>query len=451
MHFFSFRRKIGASVGTPSTVIIMSEPALRLPLPEPQSGSASPSTPSSEPGAEANLLDTAVAEKKLDLASALRTIAARHGKAYQQVLLEIAKTSFGPGKLSFDEYITLRLFDDAALGGADKTEFVGLDASRRIWMTANYNNEWWGLMQNKLAVTTLLGGYGFPVIPTLAFFSDTLQMRGTEMLADTGALARFLRTSRAYPLFGKPMDALRSIGSVSLEGYDAASDCLRIPGGRSRAVADFVAEVCQHFKAGYLFQRRVEPHAAIRSVVGDRLATVRVLTTRTAAGVRVHRAAWKIPAGSNVADNFWRAGNLLATLDLETGTVVRVIRGSGLAMEEITHHPDSGAPLIGMRVPDWAGIKALAAEAAGMLGEIRLIGWDMAASVDGPLIVEPNYTPDFDMVQLADRRGMLDPAFNAFLAECKAGAVEAKKKIRHIHRAEGRERMRKIGQSIGGM
>jgi hypothetical protein len=32
-------------------------------------------------------------------------------------------------------------------------------------MSANTNSEWWGLMRNKLAVTTLLGGYGFAVIP----------------------------------------------------------------------------------------------------------------------------------------------------------------------------------------------------------------------------------------------------------------------------------------------
>src|SRR5581483_3687667 len=123
------------------------------------------------------VFDTSVAEPGLDLASTLRTITARHGKTYQRLLLDLAKASFGPGRLTYDEFIGLRLFDDAWLAGADPAGFVGLDAGRRLWMTANSNSEWWGLMRNKLAVTTLLGGYGFPTIPTLALYSDRLSMR----------------------------------------------------------------------------------------------------------------------------------------------------------------------------------------------------------------------------------------------------------------------------------
>ena len=166
----------------------MSEPALRLPEPEPESpaGARAPDTA---------VLDTAVAEHHLDLASSLRAITAKYGKTYQQLLVEIAKTSFGPGRLSFEEYIALRLFDDRALAGADKSQFLGLDASRRIWIAANHNAEWWGLMRNKLAVTTLLGGFGFPVIPTVALYSDKLCMRGVPVMREPSALAQFLRTS----------------------------------------------------------------------------------------------------------------------------------------------------------------------------------------------------------------------------------------------------------------
>ena len=118
--------------------------------------------------AERPVFDTDVIEPGLDLATTLRLITTKFGKPYQRLLLDLAKTSFGPGRLSYDEFIGLRLFDDAWTAGEDITRFVGLDAERRMWMAANNNAEWWGLMRNKLAVTTLLGGYGFPVIPTLA-------------------------------------------------------------------------------------------------------------------------------------------------------------------------------------------------------------------------------------------------------------------------------------------
>ncbi|MDX2201936.1 MAG: sugar-transfer associated ATP-grasp domain-containing protein [Hyphomicrobiaceae bacterium] len=423
------------------------EIAAPAPMPVPDEGAAAP-VPAAAPQT-AKVLDTEVAARKLDIADALRIAATTYGKPYQQVLLEIAKLSFGGGKLAIGDYFAFRLFDDAMLAGADKSQFVGLDGSRRIWTTANFDSEWWGLMANKLAVTTLLGGYGYPVIPTLALYSATLPFRSAPRIASPEALATFLRNPGRYPLFGKPMDSLRSLGSASFDRIDLDTDELVSPTGSRVKVEAFSREVADLYGAGYILQRRAHPHAAIRAIVGDRLATVRMLTLRTNAGTRMHRAVWKIPAGGNVADNFWRGGNQLATLDLETGRVLRVVRGVGLQQEQVTHHPDSGEPLIGFTLPLWDEMRALVCEAAGTLGGIRLVGWDVAATDTGPLIVEPNYTPDFDMVQMADRRGILDEAFKAFLAECREGAKEAKRRLRRIHLADTKERFEAFSRSMG--
>ncbi|RTL67871.1 MAG: hypothetical protein EKK41_16510 [Hyphomicrobiales bacterium] len=405
-------------------------------------------TPSVAPAA-AKVLDTEVAVRKLDIAEALKVIAANYGKPYQQVLIEIAKLSFGGGKLAVGDYFAFRLFDDAMLAGADKAHFVGLDTSRRIWITANYDSEWWGLMGNKLAVTTLLGGYGYPVIPTLALYSETLPLRNAPRITSPADLTAFLREPSRYPLFGKPMDSLRSLGSASFDHVDLATDELVSPTGARVKIETFANEVASLYSAGYILQPRANPHAAIERIAGKRLATVRMLTTRSKAGTKVHRAVWKIPAGANVADNFWRGGNLLATLDLETGRVIRAVRGVGLNQEPVTQHPDSGEALVGFELPQWNEMKALVCEAAGLLGGIRLVGWDVAATENGPLIVEPNYTPDFDMVQMADRRGILDEEFKSFLAECKEGAKEAKRRLRRIQLEDAKERFEAFSRSMG--
>jgi hypothetical protein len=317
-------------------------------------------------------------------------------------------------------------------------------------MAANSNSEWWGLMRNKLAVTTLLGGYGFPIIPTLALYADAGAMRGVPVLRQPVALADFLRTTREYPLFGKPMDSQRSLGSIGLEAYDPGADCLLAGANRTIPVEEFAAAVAANYKGGYLFQPRIEPHPRVRAIVGNRLATVRAITILTDQGPQLLRALWKIPAGDNVADNYWRAGNLLATLDLERGRVVRVVRGTGLALEEVTHHPDTAAPLLGIDVPGWREIVTLALEAASTLAEVPLIGWDMAAVEAGALIVEPNFTPDFFMTQLADRRGMLDAPFNAFLATCQARARQARRQRRGQQAMQARERVRRLGRDMAG-
>jgi hypothetical protein len=74
----------------------------------------------------------------------------------------------------------------------------------------------------------------------------------------------------------------------------------------------------------------------------------------------------------------------------------------------------------------------------------------MAAVEGGALIVEPNFTPDFFMTQLADRRGILDASFNAFVAQRKAMAQQTKRQRRIAHTAEGRERIRRLGRDMSG-
>jgi hypothetical protein len=187
-----------------------------------------------------------------------------------------------------------------------------------------------------------------------------------------------------------------------------------------------------------MFQERVKPHAAVRAICGDRLATVRVYTINGERGPEVFRAAWKVPAGKNTADNFWRKGNILAAVDYETGKVTRAIQGFALDQVEITHHPDTGAELVGAVVPNFSTVLNLALEGARVFDTIRAVGWDIAPTDDGGVIVEGNHAPDYNLVQMAERRGVLDARMNAFLAFCriekKAYDAAAKARQREANR-----------------
>jgi hypothetical protein len=81
---------------------------------------------------------------------------------------------------------------------------------------------------------------------------------------------------------------------------------------------------------------------------------------------------------------------------------------------------------------------------------VPLIGWDIAAVEGGALIVEPNFTPDFSMTQLADRCGMLDARCNAFLAARREVARRAKRQRHTAQCIEARERMRRLGRDMAG-
>lgn len=373
---------------------------------------------------ETAAIDVKRPRPEIALAPTIQRIAAECGTTFFGLVKDYATVAFGPARLAFDEYLALRLFDPRLYAGADKRAFVGLMASRKIWIKANFRVENFALVENKIAADAVFSAYGFRTTPTLALFCNRIANQSARLLQSEAELRDFLRNPDHYPLFAKPMDGLQSLGSASIDRYDRASDCLITVSGQALPLAKFAADVNTHYGQGYLLQRRVSPHAEVRATCGDRLATVRLLTIMTAGGPKLIRACWKIPAGTHGADNFWRPGNLLAQLDLPTGRVLRVIRGVGMTLEEVTHHPDSGAALIGAVVPNWAEVTRTALEAAKVLPNLRLIGWDIAPVDAGAVIVELNQTPDFILPQLADRRGIMDPEFKSFLAECEQLSIK---------------------------
>ena len=106
------------------------------------------------------------------------------------------------------------------------------------------------------------------------------------------------------------------------------------------------------------------------------------------------------------------------------------MRGTGTRLEELTHHPDTGAQLVGIEVPNWRAVTEIALEGARLLKHVALTGWDIAPVDSGAIMVELNQTPDFLLPQLADRRGILDTTFADFLAERKQDAAAWKRENR---------------------
>ena len=338
-------------------------------------------------------------------------------KSNLSVLIDFWKLRFGIGRLSKDEYFKLQLFDNDIYEGVDKKAFVGLEATRRMWFQANYRVDLFAMANNKIASAIWFAAHGLPILPTIALFHEARGRPSDRLLRNEAELRAFLKEGKHYPLFGKPIEGSRSIGSASIECYVASMDSLVTNAGRLISLDSFISYVNSHAASGYQFQSRISPHATVRDMCGDRLATVRLLTILRKGKPELLRACWKIPAGENAADNFWRPGNLLAQLDLDSGRVIRVIRRTGTKQEEISHHPDTGVRILGMKVPNWRDVTRLAFDGAKLLDELPLVGWDIAPVDSGAVLVEPNVTPDLQLHQLADRRGILDPAFASFLQQ----------------------------------
>lgn len=146
----------------------------------------------------------------------------------------------------------------------------------------------------------------------------------------------------------------------------------------------------------FVLQERLENHPEIVRVTGcSFLQTVRIATYVDPSGrADVLYAEWKLIVGNLVSDNFLhgRSGNLVANVARETGMLgpARQFSPDELGAVTVAKHPSTGMELEGLRLPDWERLLSLALRCARLFLPLRTVGWDIALTPHGPVIVEGN-------------------------------------------------------------
>ncbi|MBQ1502123.1 MAG: hypothetical protein IIZ45_05875 [Firmicutes bacterium] len=138
--------------------------------------------------------------------------------------------------------------------------------------------------------------------------------------------------------------------------------------------------------------------------------TVRVVTMyRQDGSMEVIQTSVRLGTGDSVVDN----GCLSSSVDTETG----IITSPGRAAHEkgvYLRHPDTGVQILGNRIPAWEELMEQVREQAAVFKKQRFIGWDMAYSTDGWVIVEVNSHPALQTLsgKGVGARALCDRVFN---------------------------------------
>jgi hypothetical protein len=352
----------------------------------------------------------------LSMAEELRHAVRESGRGQMSLLADIWRLARGPGRVSPQEYMYYRLWDPA-LDAAAKRRFVGKRAQTAIHRACNPAT-WFILAHDKLVFQAAATGMDLPVPKLRAVYHPTRSAGSVPQARDAEGLKDLLLNGLDGPLFAKPIDGMYSLGALAIDRSPDGRGF--IVNGKATAVDDLVRYFEFRQAQGYLFQDRLKPHARIRTVIGDRLPTVRVLVLVDGEG-RSHplSAVVKLPSGDEAADNYWRADNLLAAVELETGTIKRAINGWGHKLETVDAHPDTGARLGGATLPQFDEAMALVRRAAAAFPGIRTQSWDIALSETGPVVMELNFGGDLNLHQLAHGKGVMDAAYCAHVADCR--------------------------------
>lgn len=343
-------------------------------------------------------------------ASLIVEVARTFGVSPFKQLGEMTRLHFGPGRVAGPEYYAAGLYDPA-MSPEEKRAYVGLKGNQRLngRLSPDELVTLIDFVANKVMFTALIRQLGIGTTETQAVVSNLRQYGTLPNPGTPKELARFLREEARFPLFGKPTVFSGSYGSVLLERIEG--DSLVLGNGRKVSLEGFCKEIFADYAGGYVFQTALRQHPEMEAMTGRAVGSIRIVTVRDGAGPDVLYALWKIPSPEAMSDNFWQDGSMIAPLDVATGQVGPARTGTGLKARDIAAHPVSGRAFEGFAVPHWQAAREAAIRAHALFPEFGVIGWDVAISPEGPVIIECNDNPFHTLYQLSHRRGILNPAF----------------------------------------
>jgi Sugar-transfer associated ATP-grasp len=327
--------------------------------------------------------------------------ARKTGRPYILQLLDQLRIYAGSGIMPATYYI-FSLTDEPTVGHA-RSFLKRAETKGSIYPLVQERMRPSSSLNDKQAFEARCTANGLPVVPTLAVAS-----RG-----------RFLGNSTLpeQDIFIKPLAGKGGRGAERWEWVgegryrDAQNRCLTI-----RELRDHVLRRSRRLP--FIVQPRITNHPSLESLNCGALATMRILTCLDESGSpEIIGAALRMPIRpGSVVDNL-HAGGIAAAVDVETGELGWATNlGKDARVGWLERHPLTGALIAGRRLQWWPKARDLALRGHRHFDDRLFIGWDIAMTDRGPLIVEANGAPDLDILQRSSRSGMCKGRFAELLA-----------------------------------
>jgi hypothetical protein len=152
-----------------------------------------------------------------------------------------------------------------------------------------------------------------------------------------------------------------------------------------------------------IMEEVLEQMEPLRSLHPASINTLRVVTCRVDGKTHVLYTLLRMGVGASVVDNAG-AGGIVAEVDRETG-IVRTV-GYDETGTAFVRHPDTQCVIPGLLVPQWQELLDLVCRLAEEFPGVKVIGWDMALTEQGWVVVEVNNRPIIRAVQLIRGTGI---------------------------------------------
>ena len=328
-----------------------------------------------------------------------------------------------------DEYYRYHLFSPE-LTWEQKRAFISSKELRRVQVKLN-PCEYFSLFKNKLLFKRYFENAGLPVSPLLGVF-DPAWGRTREGLSfrNTADVEQWLPTVPPDGVVFKPIEG--ADGRAILVCRGGKEGTLTAVDGThydARGIFDFMTDGARlrraydggEPKTAFLAESRIVQHERLAALCPDTVCSVRVVTLCSDDGTaEVIGAVFKLSFSRSGVDNL-HAGGLGVGIERSTGRLMQG-RALGDMWKPYVSTLPNGTRFEGTQLPHWDAVLRVACRAAEAFPFMKAIGWDIAITQDGPVIIEGNWGWGADVVQIGSLQGMM----TASLAACYGGKTSAK-------------------------
>ncbi|HEX2525807.1 MAG TPA: sugar-transfer associated ATP-grasp domain-containing protein [Geminicoccus sp.] len=324
------------------------------------------------------------------------------GKATGQIVREVTDVAQRTGSSPEWYFINFAYRREAG----DYTQYLHRKQGYALWQKL-MTSESATVLHDKLKLHELLRGLGFPLTTLLADNDGaTFRVDGTERhVGDHAAFVALVREllgrSATGSIFAKPVDGSRGHGCHRIDSADANLE-----------------EVYAQAQAThYLFEETLIQHPSLAAMNPPSVNTIRVLTCgEPGEPATAFAAILRLGVGGSAVDNASHGG-IFVGLEMETGRLFPEAREFFKHGGNVyTTHPDNGFRFEGAQVPHFDEVLKVAERATAHVPH-DLIGWDIAVTEAGPVIIEGNASPHLPMMEIGLGQGLL--AYPPFRKLCQ--------------------------------
>ena len=187
--------------------------------------------------------------------------------------------------------------------------------------------------------------------------------------------SKFCDFLERYPVFVRKNVALSKGDSVELVNFTEYGKSAR----------QLFEEMMKTGK--YIVEERVIQSKVMQCLNPSSVNTIRCMTFVTDKGIKIGPCFLKVGQGGSFVDNGGKGGILIG-IDNATGKLNTI--GFDEFLNEYPRHPDTGISFLGYQLPEWKKMCSLVKEMAERIPTVRYVGWDMAHTDKGWVVIEGN-------------------------------------------------------------